>query len=170
LKLVLALLLSAASLAAHAEDRTLDLGGGKSIRYSVIDASAAGQPGAAATATQIVRLLADGRIEEVAALSNAPQRRLEVLRDYRASVGDEEFKRVFAQFLRPENRVMVELAMGPHRLVIWDLGEADHHLAAQYFIESDGKFLLDDVPSEARANLRRVLQSYRASKAKPSGG
>jgi hypothetical protein len=170
LRLACVLALCAAALAAHAEERTLDIGGGKSIRYSVLDAASPAQASATGTALQIVRLLADGRIEEASVLSNSPQRRLEVLRDYRASVGEQEFRRVFGQFLRPENRVMAELAMERHRLVIWDLGEADHHLAAQYFVEADGKFVLDDVPSEARANLRRVLQSYRASRsAKPDG-
>jgi hypothetical protein len=83
------------------------------------------------------------------------------LRDYRASVGEDEFKRVFAQYLDPENRIVAEIAIGPHRLIVWDLGAAAHHVAGQYYVEVEGRFLMDDVPSETRSNLRRVLQSYR---------
>jgi hypothetical protein len=82
-----------------------------------------------------------------------------VLRDYRASVGDAEFKRVFAQYLG--NRIVYEIAIGPRRLLIWDLAEAAHHLAGQYYVEVEGRFLMDDVPSAERARLTRVLQSYR---------
>jgi len=84
-----------------------------------------------------------------------------VLRDYRASVGEEEFKRVFAQYSAPENRVIAEVALGQRRLIIWDLGQAAHHLAGQYYVEVDGRFLMDDEPSEERSQLRRVLDGYR---------
>ncbi len=82
-----------------------------------------------------------------------------MLRDYLASVGSEGFKRVFAQYL--QNRIVAEIAVGPRRLIIWDLAEASHYLAGQYYVEVDGRFLMDDVPSEARSRLRRVLRSYR---------
>jgi len=131
------------------------------LRYEVLDASVPESRSARATAGQVLRHLAEGSIEKAAALSNAPQRRLEVLRDYRASVGDDEFKRVFAQYLG--NRIVEEIAIGPRRLLIWDLAEAAHHLAGQYYVEVEGGFLMDDVPSEERARLTRVLQSYRKS-------
>ena len=131
------------------------------MRYEVLDASVPESRSARATAGQVLRHLAEGSIEKAAALSNAPQRRLEVLRDYRASVGDDEFKRVFAQYLG--NRIVEEIAIGPRRLLIWDLAEAAHHLAGQYYVEVEGGFLMDDVPSEERARLTRVLQSYRKS-------
>jgi hypothetical protein len=117
------------------------------------------------TATRVVRSLAAGDLEGVAALSNAPQRRLEVLQEYRARVGEEEFRRVFARYL--EQPIVDEIALGRHRLVIWQLADVDGHLAGQYYVEVEGRFLLDDVPSDARARLRRVLEDYR--KARPSG-
>ena len=82
-----------------------------------------------------------------------------MLRDYRASVGEDEFKRVFALYLG--NRIVDEIAIGPRRLLVWDLAEAAHQLAGQYYVEVEGRFLMDDVPSEERAKLTRVLQSYR---------
>jgi hypothetical protein len=109
----------------------------------------------------MLRHLADGNIEEAAALSNAPQRRLEVLRDYRAAVGEEEFKRVFGRYFAAENRLIAEVALGRHRLLVWDLGEAGNRLAGQYYVEVEGKFLLDDVPSQERSELRRVLEGIR---------
>jgi hypothetical protein len=84
-----------------------------------------------------------------------------VLRDYRASVGDDEFKRVYAQYLG--NRIVDEIAIGTRRLLIWDLADAAHYLIGQYYVEVEGRFLMDDVPSEERAQLTRVLQSYRKS-------
>jgi hypothetical protein len=166
---VLALCAAAAlgGVARAGEERTLDLGEGKLARYSIVDPSGTGASSARVTALQLVRLLASGRVEDAAALSNAPQRRLEVLREYRAAVGDEEFRRVFARFLSPANRVVTEMAIGAHRLLVWDLGEAGHHLAAQYYVEVEGRFLMDDVPSETRSNLRRVMQAYRAERNSP---
>jgi hypothetical protein len=118
------------------------------------------------TALTVLKHLAAGELEQAAALSNAPQRRFEVLRDYRDSVGDEEFKRVFGRFLEPDNRLIAEVAIGPRRLLVWELGEAGRPLAGQFYVEVDGKFLLDDVPSRERAELRRVLRRYRAEQKK----
>ena len=112
-------------------------------------------------ARELLRRLADGDIEAAARLSNAPERRLEVLRDYRDAVGEAAFKAVYARYFRPANRVLAEAAIGPRRLLIWQLGEEDNQLAGQFFVQVDGQFLLDDVPSEARADLQRVLQHYR---------
>ena len=57
-----------------------------------------GDPGSArAAAMQVLRHLADGNLEAAAAMSNAPQRRLEVLRSYRDKVGEEELKRIYGR-------------------------------------------------------------------------
>ena len=150
---------------AQADERVLELPGGEAIHYRVVEGQA---DSARPTALRILHLLADGNIEDAALLSNAPRRRFEVLQDYRARVGDQEFKRVYAQYFFPENRVVAELAVGPRRLVIWDLGEAGHQLTAQYFVAVDGKFLMDDVPGEERRTLRRLLEAYRKENAKPA--
>lgn len=117
-------------------------------------------------ALEILRHLAAGELEQAAALSNAPQRRLEVLRDYRDAVGEDEFKLVFSRLLAPQNRLIAEVAIGPRRLLVWELGEASHQLAGQFYVEVDGRFVMDDVPSRERAELRRVLQRYRAERKK----
>ena len=114
------------------------------------------------SATRLLGLLAEGNIEAAAELSNAPRHRYEVLRNYREAVGGEEFKRVYARYFDPGNRVLAEAAIGQHRLLIWELGEVYQYLAGQFFVEVDGEFLLDDVPSAGRAKLQRVLQAYRA--------
>lgn len=137
-------------MAAHAEEP----------QQHLIEPGSAGS--ALATARALLAHLAAGKIEQAAALSNAPQRRYEVLRDYRGSVGEEEFKRVFSEYLRPENRVIAEVALGPRRLLVWELGGAKKHLAGQYYVEVDeGVFLMDDLPSEERSKLRHVLETYR---------
>jgi hypothetical protein len=114
------------------------------------------------TAFTVIKHLAAGELEQAAAWSNAPYRRFEVLRDYRDSVGEEEFKRIFGRFLAPENRLIAEVAIGPRRLLVWQLGDASGQLAGQFYVEVAGKFLLDDVPGPERDELRRVLQRYRS--------
>lgn len=114
----------------------------------------------------ILRHLAGGDIEAAARLSNAPKRRLEVLRDYRNFVGEEEFKRIYGRYFAPENRLIAEVAIGPRRLLVWDLGEAGNHLAGQFYVEVDGRFVMDDVPSPERSELRAVLEKYRREKSR----
>jgi hypothetical protein len=160
--LILCLFASAAL--GQAEERTLELGDGAMVRYALVDPAAPAPLSARETATRVLRHLAAGNLEEAAVLSNSPKRRYEVLRDYQGSVGETEFKRAFAQYLFPENRVLAEIAIGARRLLIWELGEAGNHLAGQYYVEVDGRFLMDDVPSEERSRLRHVLEAYRTKK------
>jgi hypothetical protein len=156
------------------EARTLELSGGGSVSYTLrtypADAHVARRKGelAPTTALDAAKLLnvhlSAGDIEEAALLSNAPRRRFEVLRDYRESVGEDEFKRVFAQYFLPQNRLLAEIAIGRHRLLIWDLREGATRIAGQYFVEIDGRYLVDDVPSDTRTSLRWVLEAYREGK------
>ena len=114
------------------------------------------------TALTVLKYLAEGDIEHAAALSNAPPQRLDLLRGYRDSVGEDEFRRLFGRLLSPDNRLIAEVAIGPRRLLVWELADANRQLAGQFYIEVDGKFLLDDVPSRERAELQGVLRRYRA--------
>ena len=116
-----------------------------------------------------MRRLSQGDIEGAALLSNSPKRRFEVLKDYEASVGREEFKRAYSRLLSPQNPPLAEIAMGEHRLILWDLGEAENHVAAQYYVKVEGRFLMDDRPSRDRADLQRVLRAWRAERASSSG-
>jgi hypothetical protein len=160
--------------------RTLELEGGGRVTYTLrthppdahtlkpIDELA--PTSALATAKLLNLHLSDGDIEEAALLSNAPRRRFEVLREYRESVGAAEFKRVFAQYLLPENRLLAEIVIGKHSLLVWRLhtvaqsGAATSFVAGQYFAEVDGRTLIDDVPNDERTSLRWVLEAYRAGK------
>ena len=168
------LVFAATSQAQTGESRSLELEGGKRLSYTLhshpADAHTAPPVGELAptsplNAAKLLNLhLSAGDIEAAALLSNAPRRRFDVLRDYRAAVGEEEFKQVFARYFYPENRLLAEIAIGKHRLLIWDLNEGVNRIAGQYFVEIEGKYLLDDVPNEARTNLRWVLEAYRAGK------
>jgi hypothetical protein len=140
LKLLWAALLLLVPLAGQAEPRV------------ITEKSESAQP----VALAILQHLAAGRVEEAARLSNEPKRREEVLRDYLASVGEDEFKRVYAEYL--SHPVAKEIAIGPRRLIMWQLGE---RVAAQYYVQSGETFLMDDRPSEERSALRRVLESHR---------
>ena len=116
---------------------------------------------ARAAALEMLQHLAEGNLEAAAAMSNAPQRRLEVLRAYREKVGEEEFRRVYSRFFAPENRLIAEVAVGPRRLLVWELADAGRHISGQVYVESGGKFLLDDVPSRERSEVRALLKNYR---------
>jgi hypothetical protein len=140
LKLLWAALFVLVPLAGQAEPRV------------ITEKSESAQP----VAVAILQHLAAGRIEEAARLSNEPKRREEVLRDYMASVGEDEFKRVYAEYL--SHPIAQEIALGPRRLVMWQLGE---RLAGQYYVQSGDTFVMDDRPSEERSALRRVLENYR---------
>jgi hypothetical protein len=176
-----AALLYAAALHAQTEEaRTLEIDGGANIAYTLRtyppDAHLArpakelAPTSALGTAMLLNLHLSGGDIEEAALLSNAPRRRYEVLHEYREAVGAEEFKRVFAQYLTPENRLVGEVAIDRHRLLLWELKTAAQKepasttLAAQYFVEIEGRYLMDDVPNDTRTRLRWVLEAYRSGK------
>ena len=146
-RLSLLLLLLLAASAAFAQQRLVDPGSPESAQGAAL---------------RMLRHLADGELEAAATLSNAPERRLEVLREYLKSVGEENFRRTFGRYFAPENRVVAEVAIGPRRLIVWDLRDAGNRLAGQFYIQVDGRFVMDDVPSPGRAQLRRILDDYRA--------
>jgi hypothetical protein len=127
----------------------------------VVNAADSARP----TADRILSLLAAGDIDAAAALSNAPEQRAELLRAYRERVGETEFRRAFADYA--SHRAVREIAIGDRRLLIWDLGR---QRSAQYFVRSGNGFVLDDVPSAERDELRRVLAAYRDGRVKPSAG
>jgi hypothetical protein len=135
------------------------------IRYRVLAPGSA--ESAADTARRMLELLAEGKLDEAAAMSNAPQRRRQVLDDYLKRVGDAEFKRIFAHYASPPNRLVAEVAIGDRRLLVWQLAGAGQVLAGQYFVHDGERFVLDDVPNAERAQLGRVLQAYRSGKSKP---
>jgi len=113
------------------------------------------------TAKLLNRYLSAGQIEDAALLSNAPRRRFEVLNDYQHAVGEDDFKRVFTQYFHPDNRLVAEIIVERHSLLIWHLREDDRY-AGQYYVEIDGKVLLDDVPGNVRSSLRRILEAIRS--------
>lgn len=177
LSLFFSLLALAAAAPARAEElRTLELEDGERLNYMLrkhpvdahlLDSAAELVPTSALnTAKLLNRHLSAGEIEEAALLSNTPRRRYEVFRDYRNTIGEDEFKRVFARYFYPENRLLAEIVIGRHHLLIWDLKESGR-LAGQYFVEVEGRFLLDDVPSETRSGLRRVLEAWRNGTVRP---
>ena len=141
-------ILLALAAASHAEDRS----------YRIVGPD---EPSALPVARRILAYLAAGEIEQAASFSNEPARRTEVLRDYLRAVGEAEFRRVYAEYLQPPNHVAAEIAVGPRRLLIWQLDTAGEQLAGQYYIESDGRFLMDDRPGPERSTLQHVLAERR---------
>lgn len=158
-------LLALLAFAALADERTLELDDGAIIRYQLIAPGSVDS--ASGTAQRMLSLLGAGKITDAAEMSNAPQRRRQVLSDYRDAVGDAEFRRVFGQYASPPNRLVAEIVIGERHLLVWDLVDASHRLAGQYFVRAGDGFLLDDAPSTDRARLQRVLGAYRQGRIKP---
>ena len=151
----------------------LDLEGGERIEYVLrtfpvdanrLDPAAELAPTDALSAAKLVtRYLSAGRIEEASLLSNAPKARFDRLRESLAGWSAADFEHAYGRYFLPENRIVGEAAIGNHRMLMWYLKDVDH-VAAYYFVEIDGRFLLDDFPSEARAKLRRVLEAFRTGR------
>ncbi|MGQ0651569.1 MAG: hypothetical protein ACT4P4_04745 [Betaproteobacteria bacterium] len=156
--------LSAAVALAQPQERTLTLDNGESLRFEVLDAAVPDYHSARSVSERLLRHLAAGELEDAALLSTAPRRRYRELADYLLTVGEREFRDVFQRYLAA-GAPLVEIAIDRHRLLVWDLAEGgERRMAGQYFVQIDGRFLLDDVPNETRARLRRVLEAYRAGK------
>lgn len=159
--------------AAAEEPRVLELENGERIRYvlsthaadaHLLDAGAVLQPRSALnTAKLVTRYLAEGKIEDASLLSNAPKARYARLRESFEGWSDADFRRAYGRYFDPGNRIVGEVAIDGHRLLIWHLKDTDY-LAAFFLVEIEERLLIDDVPNETRANLRRVLQAYRDGK------
>jgi len=172
--LLAASLLLAQQLRAQTEEaRTLQVDGGASVAYVLrthpVGAHVARPakdlaPASALDTAKLLNLhLSTGDIEEAALLSNAPRRRFEELRNFQQIHGEEEFKRVFAEYFDSENRLVAEIVIGPHSLLVWDQKRASR-IAGQFFVSLDGRYFVDDVPSDTRTRLRWILEAYRNGK------
>jgi len=168
-----ALLFACACLARADEQRVLELDTGDRLGYALrvhpadahlLDARAELGPSSALnTAKLVMRYLSEGRIEEASLLSNSPKARYARLRESFEGWKEDDFRRAYGRYFAPENRIMGEIAIDGHRLLMWHLKDTDH-LAAFFLVEIEGRLLLDDVPNPTRANLRRVLEAYRNGK------
>lgn len=164
------LLLAALAHGQPLAERSIELDG-ETLNYSLrtfppgapsVDANAEPEPTSALnTAKLLSAYLRSGKVEEAALLSTAPRRRFEILLDYKTAVGEEDFKQVYAQYFLPQNRLMAEIVMGPHSLLVWHLRDNNAY-AGQYYVQVEGKVLMDDAPSLERLRLRRILEAVRA--------
>ena len=162
------------ALAAAQETRLLESDDGSRIRYTLrtfapdanlLETAAELAPTDPLSAAKLVtRHLAAGRLEEASLLSNAPKARFARLRESFTGWSEADFARAFGRYFAPGNRIVGDAAIGNHRLLMWYLKDTDH-VTGYFFVEVDGRLLIDDVPSEARANLRRVLDAHRSGRA-----
>ena len=168
-------LLCASAQARAQEQRTLELENGEQVRYLVrthpadahlFDANAVLTPDSALnTAKMVTRYLSEGRVEDASLLSNSPKARYARLRESFEGWKETDYQRAFGRYFAPDNRIVAEIAIDGHRLLIWYLKDTDH-LAAFFLMDVEGRLLMDDVPNATRAHLRRVLQAYRDGKLK----
>jgi hypothetical protein len=168
------LLLLVATAAGAEEMRVLELEGGGQIRYTFqthsaeahrLDPSVELAPtDAFNTAILVTRHLAAGRIEEASLLSNAPKARYERLRESLAGWTEADFVRAYGRYFDPGSRILGKATIGKHHLLMWYLKDNDY-LTGYFIVDVEGKFLLDDIPSEARSQLRQVLEAHRAGRA-----
>ena len=162
-----------AGVALAQQARVLEAEGGAPIEYALRtfadDAHRAETllthvPGSALdTAKLVTQLLAEGRLEDVSLLSNAPKARFARLKESFDGWTKADFERPFRRYFAPQNRIVGEAVIDKHHLLMWYLKDTDY-ITAYYLIEVDGRLLLDDVPSETRNRLRRVLEAHRAAR------
>jgi len=169
-------LLFACATGVHAdEQRVLDLESGERVGYALrahptdahlLDARTdLGPSSALNTAKLVTRYLSEGRIEDASLLSNSPKARYARLRESFEGWSEGDFRRAYGRYFAPENRIVAEVSIDGHRLLMWHLKDTDH-LAAFFLVEIEGRLLLDDIPNQTRANLRRVLEAFRNGKVK----
>lgn len=173
--LTLFLVLFSAVVAGAEETRVLQLEDGGQVRYTLrtypaeahrLDPTAKLEPtDALNTAKLVTQYLAAGRIEEASLLSNAPRARFERLRESLTGWSEADFARAYGRYFAPENRIVGDAAIGKHQLVMWYLKDTDY-LTGYFLVEVDGRFLLDDIPSETRSRLRQVLEAHRSGRAR----
>ena len=157
------------------EQRVLDLESGERVGYALrahpadahlLDARTdLGPSSALNTAKLVTRYLSEGRIEDASLLSNSPKARYARLRESFEGWSEADFRRAYGRYFAPENRIVGEVSIDGHRLLMWHLKDTDH-LAAFFLVEIEGRLLLDDVPNQTRSSLRRVLEAYRNGKVK----
>lgn len=172
---LLATLIAVAPVARGDEQRVLELENGDRVDYALrmhpadahrLDAGARLAPTSAInTAKLLTRYLAEGRLEDAALLSNSPKARFARLRESFEGWSEGDFKRAYGRYFAPENRIVGEVAIDAHRLLMWYLSDTDY-VTGFFLVEIDGKLLLDDVPNRTRANLQRVLEAYRSGRAR----
>lgn len=170
-----ALLLVCAPGARADEQRVLDLETGERVGYvfrvysadaHLLDArTELGPSSALNTAKMVTRYLSEGRIEDASLLSNSPKARYARLRESFEGWTEGDFRRTYGRYFAPENRIVGEVSIDGHRLLMWHLKDTDH-VAAFFLVEIEGRLLLDDVPNQTRSSLRRVLEAYRNGKVK----
>jgi len=183
LAVTLFLLVAGAAQAQTEEARTLAVDGGASVAYKLrryppeaaraADAKVLAPKSALDTAKLLNLHLSAGDIEEAALLSNSPRRRYEELANFKKTYGDDEFKRVFAEYFDAKNNLVAEIVIDNRSLLVWRLsvpqksGPPTPYYAGQYFVDVDGRFFVDDVPNDVRTQLRWVLEAYRSGKLAP---
>lgn len=173
--LFLLLLLCAFTYARAQEQHTLELENGERVDYALrlypadahlLDPKTVLQPRSVLdTAKLVTRYLSEGRVEDASLLSNAPKARYARLRESFEGWSESDFQRAYGRYFDPENRIVGEIAIDRHHLLIWYLRDTDY-LAGFFLVDIEGRLLIDDVPNETRNNLRRVLQAYRDGKLK----
>ena len=172
---LLALLFACAPGARADEQRVLDLGNGERVGYAfrvyaadahLLDArTELGPSSALNTAKLVTRYLSEGRIEDASLLSNSPKARYARLRESFEGWSEGDFRRAYGRYFAAENRIVGEVSIDGHRLLMWHLKDTDH-VAAFFLVEIEGRVLLDDMPNQTRSSLRRVLEAYRNGKMK----
>jgi hypothetical protein len=162
-----------AALARAGEERTLEVAGER-LEYTLLAVAPTAhlidpaQPLAPTSAINTAKLLhrhlAEGNLEEAALLSNAPKARFAILRESFEGWTPEDFRNAYDRYFQKQNRIIAEVVMGRHRLVMWQLDDVGY-IAGYIFVDVEGKVLLDDVPGPERDRIRRVLQAFRAGQA-----
>jgi len=115
------------------------------------------QTSALACSFSIYNLLAKGDIQGAAKLSVSPSKAAEKWTNYRERIGDEDFKKMMADYFSSGNVAIAELYLGDDTMLVVKTEDGP---VAQFYQKRGGKYLMTDEPTSGKI-LGRVLNMLR---------
>lgn len=121
--------------------------------------------GAVAASLSLYRALAAADISSAAAMSNDRERTYAKYERYIERLGAAEFKKMFATYFVGGASYTHELVIGEHHMLLIE-DPSDDTIAAQFYVLTDGKYLVDEKPGRERDQLGRIFMAVREEKLK----
>lgn len=123
------------------------------------------ESGAVMTSLSLYRALASADISTAAAMSNDRQRTYEKYERYLERLGPAEFKKMFGGYFVGGASYTHELSIGDHHMLLVE-DPTDDTIAAQFYVLTGGKFLIEERSSPERDQLGRLFMAVQEGKLK----
>ena len=111
------------------------------------------------------RALAAADISTAAAMSNDRQRTYQKYERYLERLGPAEFKKMFAGYFAGGASYTHQLTIGDHHMLLIE-DPTDDTIAAQFYVLTGGKYLIEERSSAERDQLGRLFMAVQEGKLK----